>query len=258
MIPTDIQHRFDDLCAGRALGDLSAEEERELAALCAQFGIAPDASLDVIAAVVHADALADSAETLPPQFAARLHQWADETAPEKTAITPANIVRPPASTWRRIALHPLTGWAAALVLLASLMANREQKPLAPAIAEQRLRTMAPDLIERQFTGLGEFTEAGGTVIWSDALQQGFMVLRGIPANDPRQAQYQLWIVDPARDPDAPVDGGVFDIPRDGSPAIIPIVAKLPLDNPKAFVITLEQPGGVVKSKQEQPVALAQG
>ena len=79
---------------------------------------------------------------------------------------------------------------------------------------------------------------------------------GIPANDPTQAQYQLWIVDPARDPDAPVDGGVFDIPADGSPVVIPIAAKLALNNPQAFVITLEQPGGVVKSKLEKVVALA--
>ena len=259
MIPTETQLRFDDLCAGRALGDLSTEEERELAELCTQFGIAPDATLDVIAAAVHADALADSGETLPPQMAARLHQWADETAAEKTGPEPANIVKPPTSAWRRIGLHPLTGWAAAaVVMVVSLMANREEEPLPPAVAEQRLRGQAPDLIEHQFTGLGEFPEAGGTVIWSDSLQQGYMVLSGIPANDPRLAQYQLWIVDPNRDPDAPVDGGVFDIPRDDAPAVIPIVAKLPLDTPQAFVITLEQPGGVVKSKQEQPVALATG
>jgi anti-sigma-K factor RskA len=84
-----------------------------------------------------------------------------------------------------------------------------------------------------------------------------MTLQGIPANDPQKAQYQLWIVDPTRD-EAPVDGGVFDIPADGSPVLVPIVAKLALKNPQAFVITLEQPGGVVKSKQEQVVALAKG
>ena len=82
-----------------------------------------------------------------------------------------------------------------------------------------------------------------------------MTLTGIPINDPKKSQYQLWIVDPKRD-EAPVDGGVFDIPTDGSPIVIPIVAKLALTQPQVFVITLEQPGGVVKSKQEQVVALA--
>ena len=51
---------------------------------------------------------------------------------------------------------------------------------------------------------------------------------------------------------------VFDIPTDGSPVVVPIAAKLALTNPQAFVITLEQPGGVVKSKQEKVVALAKG
>ncbi len=35
------------------------------------------------------------------------------------------------------------------------------------------------------------------------------------------------------------DAGVFDIPADGSPVVIPIAAKLALTNPQAFVITLE-------------------
>jgi anti-sigma-K factor RskA len=83
-----------------------------------------------------------------------------------------------------------------------------------------------------------------------------MILSGVPVNNPTQAQYQLWIVDPKRDADSPVDGGVFDIPSDGSPVVVPISAKLALNDPQAFVITLEQPGGVVKSKQEKVVALA--
>jgi hypothetical protein len=37
---------------------------------------------------------------------------------------------------------------------------------------------------------------------------------------------------------------------------VSIASKLPLSKPQAFVITLEQPGGVVKSKQEKVVALA--
>ena len=74
-------------------------------------------------------------------------------------------------------------------------------------------------------------------------------------NDPSQNQYQLWIVDPERD-ELPVDGGVFDITNGNGPSIIPIRNALPINKPVAFVITLEQPGGVVKSKQEVVVALA--
>lgn len=254
MIPADIKLRFDELCAGCAIGDLSPEEERELAALCKQLGVTPDASLDLVAAAVQADALEASGETLPAHLAARLHQWAETT---REPVTGDNIIRPRVSTWRIIARNPVNGWvAAAAILIFALLLTQDEKPLPPERAEQRLRAEAPDLIERKFAGLGDYGQAGGSVIWSDSLQQGYMILDGIPANDPRQAQYQLWIVDPARDADAPVDGGVFDIPRDGSPAVIPIAAKLPLSKPQAFVITLEQPGGVVKSKQEKVVALA--
>jgi len=255
MNPSDLKIRFDELCAGRALGDLTMDEERELASLCKQLGLAPDAALDLLAAAIDAGARQDSAESLPDYLSRRLHEWADQTAEPPAA----NVVRPQISALRIVARNPVSGWlAAAAMLVFALWINREKLPLPPAQAEIRLRAEATDLIERKFAGLGDFKQAAGSVIWSDQLQQGYMTLRGIPVNDPRQAQYQLWIVDPARDPDSPVDGGVFDIPTDGSPVVIPIAAKLALNKPQAFVITLEQPGGVVKSKQEKPVALAKG
>lgn len=107
------------------------------------------------------------------------------------------------------------------------------------------------------------TEAGyeqvaGEVAWSGTTQNGYMVLENLPANDPAQAQYQLWIVDPTRD-EFPVDGGVFDVAdhlaADGK-AYVPINAKLRVDQPAAFAITLEQPGGVVKSNNALLVVAA--
>ena len=87
------------------------------------------------------------------------------------------------------------------------------------------------------------------------MQEGDIALTDRPANDRSKKQYQLWIVDPARD-ENPVDGGVFDIPSGESTSIIPIRNPLFVTKPQAFVITLEQPGGVVVSKQEVVVALA--
>ena len=95
----------------------------------------------------------------------------------------------------------------------------------------------------------EFTEYGkvsGDVVWNDAGQQGVMRLAGLPANDPAVSQYQLWIVDANRD-QHPVDGGVFDAPRDGREVLIPIDAKLGVERPTVFAITREKPGGVVVS-----------
>ena len=95
----------------------------------------------------------------------------------------------------------------------------------------------------------------GEVIWNDKKQEGYMSLENLAVNDPTKTQYQLWIVDPERD-ELPVDGGVFDITQKDGTQIIPIRNALAITKPVAFVITLEQPGGVVKSKQEIVVALA--
>lgn len=250
MNPEELKLRFDELSAGRALGDLTREEERELAKLGQQLGIPQDLAFELLAATLEMEGLQDSLEPLPAELAARLHQLA--------ATTSGRILAPQVPAWQKILRNPLTGWAAAAaVALLAVVGSQKKSALSPVAAESRLRKESTDLIERNFEGLGEFKGAGGKVIWSDQLQQGYMTLSGIPANDPGKAQYQLWIVDPKRD-EAPVDGGVFDIPTDGSPVVIPISAKLALTNPQAFVITLEQPGGVVKSKQEKVVALAKG
>jgi anti-sigma-K factor RskA len=251
MTTDDLQIRFDELSAGRALGDLLLDEERELAGLSQKLGISPDLAFELLAASIEVDRLQATAGPMPEALAARLRECA-------AGMTESNIVTPQVPAWRKILGSPLTGWAvAAAVALIAALAPQKQSEIAPTAAEARLRKEAGDLIERQFAGLGEFKNAAGKVIWSDQLQQGYMTLSGIPVNDPKKAQYQLWIVDPKRD-EAPVDGGVFDIPTDGSPVVVPIAAKLALTHPQAFVITLEQPGGVVKSKQEKVVALAKG
>ncbi|MES2440810.1 MAG: anti-sigma factor [Verrucomicrobiota bacterium] len=242
--------RFEELSAGRAMGDLTHEEERELIVLGEQLGIDPDPAFELLAASIEVDFVRDSLEPLPAGLAARLHRRAADL--EK----PASVIEPRAGSWQKILRSPLTGWAAAAAIAVIAVLGSQKAPrISPFQAEAKLRAEARDLIERSFSGLGAFKDAGGRVIWSDRLQQGFMTLSGIPVNDPKKSQYQLWIVDPKRD-EAPVDGGVFDIPVDGSPVLIPIAAKLALTNPQAFVITLEQPGGVVKSKQEHVVALA--
>jgi hypothetical protein len=225
-----------------------------LAARCAQLDLAPDADFDLLASTLEIEALSRDPQPMPAALAARLHQWADSvSAPEVSA----NVVKPAIPAWKIIARNPISGWAAAAAAIAfAFTIPRQSPPLSPTQSESRLRAEASDLIEREFAGLGDFEKAGGKVIWSDSRQEGYMILSGIPVNNPTHEQYQLWIVDPARDADSPVDGGVFDIPTDGSPVVVPISAKLALNNPQAFVITLEQPGGVVKSKQEKVVALA--
>ena len=254
----ELSIRFEELSAGRAMGDLSLDEDRELLVLGEQLGISPDLSFELLAASLEIEMLQNKLERLPDVLTAKLKESARQWE-RPTQAEPSNVIQPRVATWERILRSPITGWAAAaaILLFALFGQQKDAAVISPAQAEARLRTEAGDLIEHNFTGLGNFAKAGGKVVWSDERQQGFMTLTGIPVNDPTQTQYQLWIVDPSRD-EAPVDGGVFDIPTDGSPVIVPIVAKLQLSKPQAFVITLEQPGGVVKSKQEQVVALAKG
>jgi len=146
--------------------------------------------------------------------------------------------------------HPFFAWGVAVAcLVMTLGINFSDRyrsdftdpgALASAVAEQG------DRLELPWAGMGDarYQDTVGEVSWSDTLQQGVMRLRGLPVNDPSQAQYQLWIVDPDRDSN-PVDGGVFDVVEGEN--LIAINAKLKVANPKAFAITLEQPGGVVVS-----------
>jgi hypothetical protein len=87
---------------------------------------------------------------------------------------------------------------------------------------------------------------GGEVCFDASTNDGILVIEGLAANDPTREQYQLWIFDATRDERFPVDGGVFDMPKDGR-AIIPVVARLPVSKPVLFAVTVEKPGGVVVS-----------
>ena len=97
----------------------------------------------------------------------------------------------------------------------------------------------------------------GDVVWSSARQEGFMRFRGLAANDPTVAQYQLWIFDAERDEAYPVDGGVFDVPAQAEgDVIVRIDPRLPISRATAFAITVEQPGGVVVSSRGRLPLLA--
>lgn len=94
----------------------------------------------------------------------------------------------------------------------------------------------------------------GDVVWSHERQDGWLTFRGLPKLDPDHA-YQLWIVD-ARREGPPVDGGLFTISDPDAETLVPIHAHLRIDQPAAFVITIEPKDGVVVSKQEHVVAIA--
>lgn len=240
--------RFEELDAGRVLGDLDAEESAEWSELSELLGVSGDSSLELLAAEFEAALSQESAPAMPPGLADRLCPVVE---------MPANVAAVPEKS--KIVVGPWLGWAAAACLL-SLLVVRSGDLGKPSLSAEARR----DALLQQDAGLkglpfagttGDFAKAGGEVVWSDGKQEGYMTLSGIPANDPGQYQYQLWIVDPDRDA-LPVDGGVFDIPAGQGKVVIPIDSKLAVLKPAAFVITREKPGGVVKSAQEVVVAIA--
>jgi hypothetical protein len=129
--------------------------------------------------------------------------------------------------------------------------------LSPSQARAELLATANDATTLAWTATTDEAAKGasGDVVWSASKQQGFMRFAGLAANDPAKLQYQLWIFDKNRDQAFPVDGGVFDVTPNGE-VIVPITAKLHVDEPVLFAVTVEKPGGVVVSKRERIVVTA--
>jgi hypothetical protein len=265
MSDQDIIKRFEELEAGRILGDLDAGEIMELEELSKDPRCKSDLSLDLAAAAIETEFLRNKGNALPAEMLRKLHDG--KAGFILAAPVPDNIVRPAA--WKRLLSAPQTAWAVA-ALFAMLFVAKSFFPNPGSGNGQTLTDITPfsteatrnaflgkakDLTKSEFGGTEGYSQMTGNVVWSDELQEGYMTLTNLPANDPASKQYQLWIVDPDRD-EKPVDGGVFDIPANATTAVIPIRNPLVVNDPKAFVITLEQPGGVVVSKQETVVALA--
>lgn len=139
------------------------------------------------------------------------------------------------------------GWAAATAMVIVWIVGTVLPPREPALPASVSVHTAPDVVRLPWRSeISGYEEVRGEIVWSDALQAGEMRFAGLPPNDPQLQQYQLWIVDPDRG-EHPVDGGVFDAPEDGD-MVVPVEAKLNVDEPVAFAVTLERRGGVVVSQ----------
>ena len=225
-----------------APGDLPPPPARLLAKLESDadrfFGTATGALADAEAPVVSLDAHRDRVA---------------EREEKLEANTSRDRQRTPLAAW--------AGWAVAALLLVTVLVGREgPAPAIPTPAEARTALAAETgtiSIEWAPSAWEDFESVRGDVNWNDERQEGYLRLSGMPANDPERSQYQLWIVDPNRDTH-PVDGGVFDIPPGASEVVIPIRAALAVNQPAAFAITREQPGGVVVSEGPLLVVASRG
>ena len=300
--------RFEELDAGRALGDLSPEEVAERKTLSLEGTMDQTIDFDLLATELELNHTEDC--PLSSSLATRI----EDTIPAFSATIKSNQ----SASGKIISILPWLGWAAAacLVVLFNLptkdvtlkistelaqvkaeLSDKEKTITDLESAKQELAKLneklsgelstesgkidalntqiarlteklpliqkfdsliqdKPDTQRLEFASASDpYAGLSGEVIWNDEKQEGYMSLENLAVNDPTINQYQLWIVDPERD-ELPVDGGVFDITQKDGKSIIPIRNALAINKPVAFVITLEQPGGVVKSKQEIVVALA--
>lgn len=225
-------------------------------------------SLDEAAAALTAalHEASDETSALPSSLADRI--VADGRAQlrrsnvSRSAPTPLVVVRPT----RTLRIMAVAGWLAAAAALALWV----RAPRVDTTADVAVVT-APMSLEMLRTALladstsirrawQESTDpsargARGEIVWNDAQQRGVMRFVGLTPNDPRLAQYQLWIIDADRDARYPVDGGVFDVSSDGE-VLVAVTARIPVGRPTLFAVTLERPGGVVVSTRERLVLAA--
>jgi anti-sigma-K factor RskA len=260
---------MSELLAARALDGLSESEARELL----QLGGAGDDSYDRAAAALSLAELARTGdgEPLPEALAGKVLSDARALTPARPAHGDGPAAARAQARWSRA---PALGWiaAAAAAVLAVFGWTRSPgvvekiqvvevaapPPRAPTPGERRteLLAQAPDVKTIGWSATPDPAANGATgdVVWSESRQQGYMRIRGLAANDPKAAQYQLWIFDGKRDQAHPVDGGVFDV-VDGE-VVVPIRAAIQVFEPKLFAVTVERPGGVVVSRRERIVLTA--
>ncbi|MEM7050887.1 MAG: anti-sigma factor [Acidobacteriota bacterium] len=248
------QDRLFELMATQATEGLGLAESSELARLLEDHSEIRPEEFELAAAAID-EAMAGPIQEMPAQLAAKVRNDSQSFFAER----PRPAVEDPPAT--RVSWGP---WlvAAAGLLLAILGWWPRTAPVVPSPTTAEIRSNllrdSPDAQQIAWTATEDLAARGaeGDVVWSSALQQGFMRIRGLEVNDPGQVQYQLWIFDKTRDERYPVDGGVFDIPAGASEVVIPIASKLQVNEPFLFAITVEPPGGVVVSSRERIVLTA--
>jgi len=249
--------RLLDLLIERATRGLDAEAELEMRSLCRHHGSLGPATFEhsVAALQLHLLRKQRGMQPAPGTLKSRLHTLAGDfqAGQQRQPSKVASIFAARQGTGRAGPEADRMGWYAAAAMLLILLwqgvpLEWGKAPQAPAALRAALLSAAGDVRSAAWGITGEpgFESVSGDVVWSDARQEGYMRLAGLPANVPSSAQYQLWIVDPERD-NHPVDGGVFDFQAGQAELVIPIHAVLHVNQPAAFAITLEQPGGVVVS-----------
>jgi len=266
-----------ELLADEAIFGLSDSEKQEFDVLKTEFPeLAKDKSFEIAASSINL-VETDLREKIPHNLQVKILNDADKffdsrDAKENTVGSKSKNGETSSTKTKNQPFWQWLGWAVAGAACIALVANiwvtqqtnqetvdgrnpvQTPTPAPDIKAERRVLLAKAGVIQTNWSPVQKDEKISGDVIWSDSEQKGYMRLKGLPVNDKNKQTYQLWIFDKNQDEKTPVDGGIFDVERDGE-IIVPINAKLRIKDPKMFAVTVEKPGGVVVSKREKIVAL---
>ena len=266
---TKSQERILELLADQATDHLEHNDAVVLAALLARHPDYDDDSMSLAAAAMDLAMTEPTTQNMPADLERNIRNDAAlffKTL-EEAGDGPADPIPFPTRQPEPKASGNWLAWAAAAVFLIAAVLGwqrpSEQDPVVEPLAQPTVGERYAALESQGVVLTMSATEdpaadgASGSLVWNADLQEGYMRISGLEANDPTITQYQLWIFDKDGDERYPIDGGVFDIPAGTDPAIIPIDAKIAANNPTLYAITVEKPGGVVVSSRERIVMVAQ-
>lgn len=265
--------QYADLLCTHAVYGLAPEQQHELDRFAEAAAQRERESMERAAAAAHLAFHTNTQEPLPASLRVKLNAVADGYKPAQRrevdampvigSIRPKVVVQP---SRRRILTTSRIVAAASLGLLAATYFRTANT--APRATQVSTASDYQTLLTSNTATTApwadwdnpEIRSVTGQVVWSETKQRGYMVLKGLPKNDAKSQQYQLWIIDRRglADPtgqSARISGGVFDMNAEGE-AIIPITPAIPVQGAAAFAITIEAPGGTWVSTMQRRVAIA--
>jgi hypothetical protein len=253
--------RWEELQVTRLLYGLSADEQSEFDELARQMPAERSGLFERVVASLDVAWSDPDSMPLPEHLRQVIRVRALEELPpitlSATETSSGSKIRPVRSS----GLPWLVAAACMAMTVFTLVSSRQIGPARDvsrdlARGRARLISSANDIVQVTWSaGPTPISGAEGDIVWSGTRQQGFMRFRGLPVNVPTTQQYQLWIFDKNQSEKTPIDGGVFDITSEEE-VIIPIQAKLRVQEAYLFAITIEKPGGVVVSSRENLPLLA--
>ena len=185
-------NRLDELLVTGATEGLGVSQENELKEL---LGRRPDIdaeAFDRAAAAVHLATIEPDA-TLPDALRKKLDRDATRYFGAQAGPPADNVIRLDRQSEIR---RGTAGWpwlaTAAAVLLAIAGWWPDTEPSAPALAQQRATLIEREAVVMEWTATEDPSAAdtSGNVVWSQAEQRGFMLFRGLQANQPSSFQYR--------------------------------------------------------------------